>query len=143
VLKKSIPTFNKKIAEYLTEDIANFKLKFEIDDDNLKILTQKYGDIWRDIKSAGGMETVISSWIVRAVLTEFSILPKSDMLILDEGFGAFDTENIGNIDILFEKFKEKFSQVMVISHVPIIADFCDNLLEVVVDDTGFSYISNI
>lgn len=143
VLKKFIPTFNKKINEYLTEDVANFKLKFEIDDNSFKILTQKYGDVWRDIKSAGGMETVISSWIIRAILTEFSILPKSDMLILDEGFGSFDTENVGNIDILFERFKEKFSQVMVISHVPIIADFCDNLLEVVVDDKGFSTISNI
>lgn len=143
ILKKLVPTFNKKINEYLTEDVADFKLKFDIEDDNLKILTQKYGDMWRDIKSAGGREIVISSWIIRAILTEFSILPKSDMLILDEGFGAFDQKNIGNVDILFNRFREKFSQIMVISHVPIIADFCDNLLEITVDDSGFSRISNV
>lgn len=143
ILKKIVPTINKKINEYLTEDVADFKLKFDVENDNLKILTQKYGDMWRDIKSAGGREIVISSWIIRAILTEFSILPKSDMLILDEGFGAFDQKNIGNVDILFDRFREKFSQVMVISHVPIIADFCDNLLEITVDDKGFSRISNM
>lgn len=142
ILKKIVPAINKKINEYLTEDVADFKLKFDVENDNLKILTQKYGDNWRDIKSAGGREIVISSWIIRAILTEFSILPKSDMLILDEGFGAFDQKNIGNVDILFDRFREKFSQVMVISHVPIIADFCDNLLEITVDDKGFSRIAN-
>lgn len=142
ILQRFIPMFNKKISEYLTEDIANFKLKFEIEDDKLKILVQKFGDNWRDVKSTGGAEEVISSWIIRAVLSEFSILPKSDMFIIDEGFGAFDQNNISNVEILFEKFKQKFSKILVISHVPIITDFCDNLVEVVVDDDGYSYIGN-
>lgn len=143
VLQRFVPLFNRKIAEYLTDDIANFNVRFEISDDKLKVMMQKYGDIWRDIKSAGGMEFVMSSWVVRAVLSEFSILPKSDVFIIDEGFGAFDIDNINNVEILFEKFKNRFGKIMVISHVPIIADFCDNLMEVVVDDNGYSHIGNV
>lgn len=143
VLQRFIPLFNRKISEYLTDDIANFNVRFEIVDDKLRVMMQKYGDIWRDIKSAGGMEFVVSSWVIRAVLSEFSILPKSDVFIIDEGFGAFDIDNIGNVEILFEKFKNRFGKIMVISHVPIIADFCDNLMEVVVDDNGYSHIGNV
>lgn len=139
-LQKFIPSFNKKISEYLSNDMVNFELKLDVEDDKLRILTRKYSDSWRDIKSAGGMETVYSSWIIRAVLSEFSILPKSDLLVLDEGFGAADVDSLGNLELLFSKLKQKFNKIMVISHIPLITDFCDNEIEILVDDDGFSYL---
>lgn len=139
-LHKFIPILNQKIKEYLTEDLVNFNLKFEIENDKLKILVQKYGEGWRDIKSAGGHETIICSWVIRAILSEFSILPKADLFILDEGFGAFDQSNSGNINMLFEKFKLKFDKILVISHVPIVADFSDNIIELMIDADGYSNV---
>lgn len=138
-LKNYIPKLNSKIEEYIS-DLVPFKLYFKIEDDKLRICVSKHEGIERDIKSTSGMEKTISAWAIRLALSEYSILPKSDMIVIDEGFGAFDNTQISIIQSLFTKIKSKFSKVFVISHVPIINDFVDNIINIDKDDDDYSYI---
>jgi DNA repair exonuclease SbcCD ATPase subunit len=138
-LKRFIPMLNTKINSYLS-DLVKFRVKFEIEDDKMKILIFNSTDNVRDIRAASGLEVTLTSWIIRACLSEFSILPKCDVFIIDEGFGSSDQENLSNMDILFDKLKQKFSKIFIISHIPQIADFCDNLITVVKNDDDYSYL---
>jgi DNA repair exonuclease SbcCD ATPase subunit len=138
-LKRFIPMLNTKINSYLS-DLVKFRVKFEIEDDKMKILIFNSTDNVRDIRAASGLEVTLTSWIIRACLSEFSILPKCDVFIIDEGFGSSDQENFSNMDILFDKLKQKFSKIFIISHIPQIADFCDNLITVVKNDDDYSYL---
>jgi exonuclease SbcC len=139
VLNKFIPIINEKIKYYLDELMLDFSIYFKIEDSKLKIIINKY-NAECGIKLASGKETILSSWVIRATLSEISILPSTNMFLLDEGFGSFDLESLSNINILFDKLKQKFEKIILISHLPIVLDIAESFLEVAPDEQGFSQI---
>jgi len=58
-------------------------------------------------------------------------LPKSDMFIIDEGFGALDDSNIEACGRLLESLKKYFKSIIIISHVDSIKDIVDTTLDIV------------
>ena len=60
----------------------------------------------------------------------FHLLTKTNMLIIDEGFGALDETNIEACSRLLESLKKWFRNIIVISHVDAIKDAVDNSLEI-------------
>ena len=119
--------------------MLNFDIYFKIEDSKLRIIINKYNAECQ-IKLASGKETNLSSWVIRAALSEISILPSSNLFLIDEGFGAFDIDSLSNINLLFDKLKQKFEKIILISHLPIVLDIADNFIEVVPDEEGFSQI---
>ncbi len=139
ILDKYIPIINEKIKFYLDDSMLNFDIYFKIEDSKLRIIINKYNAECQ-IKLASGKETNLSSWVIRASLSEISILPSSNLFLIDEGFGAFDIDSLSNINLLFDKLKQKFEKIILISHLPIVLDIADNFIEVVPDEEGFSQI---
>ena len=41
---------------------------------------------------------------------------------------------------LFDKLKVTFDKILIVSHIPQVADFTDNLIEVKKDDDNYSYL---
>ena len=62
-----------------------------------------------------------------------SSLPRTDVLIIDEGFGALDDTNIESCSRLLESLKKWFKNILVISHVDAIKDAVDNVLDITSD----------
>ena len=63
----------------------------------------------------------------------FSLLTSvrlSENLAIDEGFGNLDTNNLNSIFMLFDYLKTEFEYIMVISHIDLMRDITDNLLEI-------------
>jgi len=71
---------------------------------------------------------MISSIAIRVALTSISSLPKSDMLIIDEGFGVLDESNLESCARLLQNLKSYFRKIVIISHVDAIKDIVDNVL---------------
>lgn len=138
-LKKFIPMLNNTISNYLI-DLVDFNVTFEMDDDKMRILISNSTNNIRDVRCASGMEITLMSWIIRACLSEFSILPKSNLFIIDEGFGANDQDHLSNMNKLFDKLKVTFDKILIVSHIPQVADFTDNLIEVKKDSDNYSYL---
>ena len=90
-----------------------------------------YGDSKRVIECGSGMEKMISSLALRVALSNISSLPKSDMLIIDEGFGALDDSNIEACIRMLNSLKKWFRHILVISHVDAVKDSVDNVIEIV------------
>ena len=58
------------------------------------------------------------------------IRDRSDILIIDEGFGALDGGNIEACGRFLEALKKWFKTILIISHVDAVKDNVDNVLEI-------------
>ena len=100
-----------------------------IDNNNMDVFLN-YGDSRRPIECASGMEKLIASMALRVALTNVSSLSKSDMLIIDEGFGALDAGNIEAVTSLLQKFKKWYKNIIIISHIDVVKDAVDDIIEI-------------
>ena len=76
------------------------------------------------------MEKFISSLAIRVALIKISNLPRPNFLAIDEGFGNLDSENINSLSMLFDYLKTEFDFVIIISHIDIMKDMVNNLIEI-------------
>jgi len=129
IVSKNLPLINKEVEKIL-DGIAGFTVQIECDDSNTIEIYLNYGDKKRIIELGSGMEKMIASIAIRVALTNISSLPKSDMLIIDEGFGALDETNLEACARLLQNLKSYFKKIIIISHVDAIKDVVDNMLSI-------------
>lgn len=140
IISHALPRINSEIAQIL-DGIAGFTVEIECDDSNSVEIYLNYGDNRRLIELGSGMEKMISSIAIRVALTSISSLPKSSMLIIDEGFGALDDSNLEACARLLTNLKSYFKNILVISHVDAIKDIVDNVVDIGWED-GFAKVSS-
>lgn len=139
IMSKAIPTIQNEINGILTQ-IADFTITLEVDGKNiLGRLNYDHERIW-PLENSSGMERFISSIAIRVALLKASNLPKPNFLIIDEGMGALDVENLGSMATLFGILKTEFDFMIVISHLDAVRDMVDKVLDIKRED-GFSYIN--
>jgi DNA repair exonuclease SbcCD ATPase subunit len=140
LMSKAIPNIEAEINNILTQ-IVDFTISLEVDGKNIVgKLNYDYDRIW-PLENSSGMERFISSLAIRVALMNASNLPKSNFLIIDEGLGTLDAENLGSMHTLFGILKAQFDFLIVISHLDAVRDMVDNLIEIKRED-GFSYIQS-
>ena len=130
ILNSRLPKINAEIGKILG-DSTNFTINLEapVDSNEMSIYID-YGDSRRPIECASGMEKMLSSLAIRVALINISMLPKSDILIIDEGFGALDDTNVEACSRLLQSLKNYFKSIFIISHVEAVKDGVDNLIEI-------------
>ena len=130
IMMSQLPVINAEISKIL-QGVAGFTVEVEADSDsNSMDIYINYGDSRRIIELASGMEKMMSSLAIRVALINVSSLTKTNMLIIDEGFGALDETNIEACSRLLESLKKWFKNIIIISHVDAIKDAVDNSLEI-------------
>ena len=140
ILTMVLPVINAEIAKILA-GIVKFSVYFE---DNVEEQTVslfiRYGDYKsRPLSLGSGAEKFISSLAIRVALLSVSSLPKTDILIIDEGFGKLDTEHLEALQRMFEYLKGAFSTVFVVSHVDMMRDIVDHSIEINSKD-GYAHV---
>jgi len=129
IIAKNLPLINSEISKILS-GISGFTVEIECDDSSSIEIYINYGDRRRIIELGSGMEKMIASIAIRVALTNISSLPKSDMLIIDEGFGVLDESNLEACARLLQNLKNYFRKILIISHVDAIKDIVDNILSI-------------
>jgi len=130
ILSSRLPKINAEIAKILGTN-TNFGIELEAPvDSNAMNIFIDYGDSRRPIECASGMEKMMASLVIRVALINVSTLPKSDILIIDEGFGTLDEVNVVACNLLLQSLKKYFKCILVISHVDGIKDSVDNVIEI-------------
>lgn len=129
LINNALPMINNEIAKILTNAV-NFKVTIEPDTLNNLDIYVDYGDSKRIIECCSGMEKMMSSIAIRVALINISNLARPNMFILDEGFGALDSNNIDACGSLLESLKKYFKTILIISHVDAIKDIVDNTIEI-------------
>lgn len=130
IIASQLPRINGEIAKVLN-GVVNFSVELvaNADDGDLEIFID-YGDSRRHIELSSGMEKMISSLAIRTALIEVSAIPKPDLFIIDEGFGALDDTNLEACARLLTSLKRNFKNMLIISHVDSIKDVVDNVIEI-------------
>lgn len=131
VLKSQLPAINSELSKLLS-GLVDFEITFETESGSNVM------DIWiqdkhsrRILELGSGMEKMIASIAIRVALINLSSLPKSDILVIDEGFNALDEENVGKCLELLQTLKSHFRSVLVISHMQRVKEAADRIVEVV------------
>jgi DNA repair exonuclease SbcCD ATPase subunit len=134
IVGSQLPVINGEIAKILA-GIVNFTIELEADEesDSMDVFIN-YGDSRRIIELASGMEKLISSMAIRVALINVSTLPKTNMLIIDEGFGALDDAGIESCNRLLVSLKRYFRTLLIITHVDAVKDVADQIIEVTKDE---------
>ena len=124
-----LPYIQEEVNTILSQ-IVDFSIIFDVDGKNIN--TQIcYGDDKKwPLELTSGMEKFISSLAIRTSLINVSNLPRPNFLAIDEGFGNLDTNNLNSIFMLFDYLKTEFEYIMIISHIDLMRDITDNLLEI-------------
>ena len=131
IIADRLPIINNEIAKIL-QGVTGFTVELDAPEgSNAMEVYINYGDSRRIIECASGMEKLMASLAIRVALINISSLPKTNMLIIDEGFGALDDMNVEACSRLLESLKKWFKNIIIISHVDAVKDVADNTLEIV------------
>lgn len=130
IVRSQLPLINAEIAEIL-QGIVDFTIELETDEESEQAdVYINYGDRRSIIELCSGMEKTIASIAIRVALINVSSLPKTDMFILDEGFGVFDAGGVEACNRLLVSLKRFFKNVLVITHVDAVKDIADQVIEI-------------
>lgn len=129
IIALQLPLINLELQNIL-QGVVNFNLRLEVSQDGSIEVMLDYGDSSRIVECGSGMEKMISSLALRVALINVCTLPRSDMLIIDEGFGALDDKNVEACSRLLLSLKKYFSNIIIISHVDAVKDVVDNVIDI-------------
>jgi len=130
ITRSQLPAINAEITKIL-QGIVDFSVELENEEesDTTEIYIN-YGDSRRVIELCSGMEKTIASLAIRVAMINVSSLPRSDIFIIDEGFGTLDDASVEACNRLLVSLKKYFKTIIVITHVDGIKDVVDNILEI-------------
>ena len=135
--EKALPMIEGEVNNILAQ-IVDFGMQLEIDGKNINAYLV-YGDQRWSLEMCSGMERFISGLAIRVALINVCNLPRPNFLVIDEGFGTLDSENLQSLFMLFTYLKTQFDFVIVISHIDSMRDVVDNLIEIKKVE-GFSHV---
>jgi DNA repair exonuclease SbcCD ATPase subunit len=137
LIEKAIPMLEGEINNILSQ-IVEFGMELELEGKNINA-NLVYGDQKWSLELCSGMERFISGLAIRIALINVSNLPRPNFLVIDEGFGTLDNENLTSLYMLFAYLKTQFDFVMIISHIDSMRDVVDTLMEIK-KENGFSKV---
>jgi len=140
IIRKKLPIINSKINSILSE-VVDFKIELEILSNGDIVETFFFSEDKCDalpLSSASGSQKFIASIVITEALRYMSRLTKPSLRIIDEGFGTLDDElTMGVVNIL-NYLRNKYKNVLIITHRNEIKDFSDHTIDVVKVTGGLS-----
>ena len=133
-----LPMIETGVNEILAQ-MVEFTLMFETDGKNINMKIRYDDERSWPSEMASGMEKFLISMAIRVALSSLSSLPKSTFMIVDEGFGTLDPDNMGSVHMMFDVLRTKFDFLLLISHIDAIRDVADTHADIK-RDKGFSQI---
>jgi hypothetical protein len=130
VLRSILPIINAE-TQRLLEDVCDFEVEIFIDDKNDVQFFLIKDDVSKLLKSGSGFEKTTASLALRGVLGKLSTLPMPNFITFDEVLGKIANENIEKLKPLFDKIKNMYEIVFLITHNDIIKGWGDSLITVI------------
>lgn len=137
LISKALPVIESEINNILAQ-VVDFGITLEMDGKsiNAKIV---YEDQEWPLEMCSGMEKFVSGLAIRVALINVCNLPRPNFLVVDEGFGTLDADNLSSLFMMMQYLKTQFDFIWMISHLEQMRDIVDGLIEIK-KDNGFSKI---
>ena len=133
VLRSVLPIINSEVKRLL-DDVCDFEVEVFVDDKNdVQFLLLK-DDTTKLLKSGSGFEKTAASLALRSVLGKVSTLPMPNFITFDEVLGKVAADNLDNIRLLFDKIKDMYEIVFLITHNDVVKDWSNKILTIIKDN---------
>jgi DNA repair exonuclease SbcCD ATPase subunit len=127
VLRSVLPIINSELQR-LMDDVCDFTIELHMTDKNEVEYIIINDGVENLLKSGSGLELTISSIALRCVLGKISHLPMPNFISFDEVLGKLSAENTEKVRPMFEKVKEMYDIVFLITHEDIVKDWGDRII---------------
>ena len=138
IISAVVPEIEKEVNTMLSQ-IVEFSIELETDGKNVTPYIVYDKNRW-PLELSSGLERFISSLAIRVGLINVSNLPRPNFLVIDEGFGTADADNLSSMSTLFSYLKSHFDFVFVVSHLDAMKDMVDTHIEIK-KENGFSKVN--
>jgi exonuclease SbcC len=137
LISKALPVIENEINNILAQ-VVDFGVTMEMygKSINAKIV---YEDQEWPLEMCSGMEKFVSGLAIRVALINVCNLPRPNFLVVDEGFGTLDADNLSSLFMMMQYLKTQFDFIWMISHLEQMRDIVDGLIEIK-KENGFSKI---
>jgi DNA repair exonuclease SbcCD ATPase subunit len=137
LISKALPVIENEINNILGQ-VVDFGIVMDVDGKsiNAKIV---YDDQEWPLEMCSGMEKFVSGLAIRVALINICNLPRPNFLVIDEGFGTLDSDNLSSLFMMMQYLKTQFDFIWMISHLEQMRDIVDGLIEIK-KENGFSKI---
>jgi DNA repair exonuclease SbcCD ATPase subunit len=137
LISKALPVIENEVNNILSQ-VVDFSVVMDVDGKsiNAKIV---YDDQEWPLEMCSGMEKFVSGLAIRVALINVCNLPRPNFLVIDEGFGTLDSDNLSSLFMMMQYLKSQFDFIWVISHLEQMRDIVDGLIEIK-KENGFSKI---
>jgi DNA repair exonuclease SbcCD ATPase subunit len=129
VLSSMIPLINSYL-NILLSDTSEFTLEVRMNE-KTEIefwMVDNQTGVQKPLNAGSGYEKTVSSLALRCVLSKVCSLPKPNIIVFDEITGKVANDNLEKIGLFFEKLKQFFEHIWIISHNPIIQEWADRTI---------------
>jgi DNA repair exonuclease SbcCD ATPase subunit len=137
LISKALPVIQNEVNNILGQ-VVDFGIVMEVDGKNINAKIVYEDQEWA-LEMCSGMEKFISGLAIRVALINICGLPRPNFLVIDEGFGTLDSDNLSSLFGMMQYLKTQFSFIWVISHLDAMRDIVDGLIEIK-KENGFSKI---
>jgi DNA repair exonuclease SbcCD ATPase subunit len=137
LISKALPVIENEINNILGQ-VVDFGIVMDVDGKsiNAKIV---YDDQEWPLEMCSGMEKFVSGLAIRVALINICNLPRPNFLVIDEGFGTLDSDNLSSLFMMMQYLKTQFDFIWMISHLEQMRDIVDGLIEIK-KENGYSKI---
>jgi exonuclease SbcC len=128
LISKALPVIENEVNNILSQ-VVDFGVVMDVDGKsiNAKIV---YDDQEWPLEMCSGMEKFVSGLAIRVALINVCNLPRPNFLVIDEGFGTLDSDNLSSLFMMMQYLKTQFDFIWVISHLEQMRDIVDGLIEI-------------
>jgi DNA repair exonuclease SbcCD ATPase subunit len=131
VMNNIIPSINNEL-ERLLSDTTEFDVKLELNEKKEVEfhMTDRETQVTKPLFAGSGFEKTLASLALRCVMTRVSCLPKPNIIVLDEVLGKVSNENLEKVSQFFQKVKDYFPIVMLITHNDMVKDWSEKIITI-------------
>ena len=131
IMKSVVPKLNNELMRLLT-DVTEFMVEIKVNDKNEVEFWMKDNDttIEKPLSTGSGFEKTLASLAIRTVLTKVSCLPRNNITVFDEVLGKISNNNLEYVGTFFNRIKDYFENIFLITHNPLVREWGDNILTV-------------
>ena len=139
IISSRLNDINMKVNDMIAPFIAK-KVNVVLDGNNILVhILDNAGHI---INILGGMEMFMINIAFKIALAGISILPKTKMLIIDEGVSVLDKSHIDKFNNIAQFLNSNYNHVILISHIDGLKDHITQFININ-KNNGKSYINYI
>ena len=131
IMKSIVPKLNNELMRLLT-DVTEFCVEIRVNEKNEVEfwMVDNNTQVEKLVSAGSGFEKTLSALAIRTVLTKVSCLPRPNITVFDEVLGKVSNENLEQVSVFFNKVKEYFENIFLITHNPLVREWGDNIITV-------------